>query len=133
MRYRFELVPVERLHDHEMTLDANIKACISLTLDRKGIDFPILADDKNYVILDGHHRFKALKALGCKRVPVYLLDYYSPDIELTLWPTAKIKSITKDDVIRTGLSGKPYTPKTSRHTIKVELPRRFVSLEDLMK
>ncbi|MBI5000898.1 MAG: ParB N-terminal domain-containing protein [Euryarchaeota archaeon] len=133
MKYRFEFVPVEKLHDHEMIIEATLKACISLTLDRKGIDLPILADDQNYVILDGHHRFHALVELGCKRVPAYLVDYYSPEIVLSLWPTAKIKSITKDDVIRTGLSGKPYTPKTSRHTIRFELPKRFVPLEELME
>ncbi|MEW5937571.1 MAG: ParB N-terminal domain-containing protein [Candidatus Thermoplasmatota archaeon] len=131
MRYRFELVEIEKLREHESTTPQMIEECLDLIKEMGGVDLPILVEENDYIILDGHHRFKALQALGCKRAPAYLVDYASDEIEVGLWPGAAIASITKEDVIRMGLSGELYPTKTTRHQLKHPLPKRFVPLSEM--
>ncbi|MEK6987516.1 MAG: ParB N-terminal domain-containing protein, partial [Candidatus Thermoplasmatota archaeon] len=86
----------------------------------------------HFVILDGHHRFAALKALGCRRIPAYVIDYFSDIIDLKTWPDAVVQEVRKDEVIRRGLANDPFPPKTTRHILKIKLPDVFTDLEDLM-
>jgi len=88
--------------------------------------------DRYFVILDGHHRFEALRLLGCRRVPAYVIDYFSDIVDLTLWPDATVKEVTKEEVIRRGLAGELFPPKTTRHILRVPLEDAFTDLEDLM-
>ena len=46
---------------------------------------PIIVERENLVVLDGMHRVKALKRLGCKLIPVCLVDYDSPEIKVERW------------------------------------------------
>ncbi|MEM3404530.1 MAG: ParB N-terminal domain-containing protein [Nitrososphaeria archaeon] len=76
----------------------------------------IAVDINTGVVLDGHHRLNALKELGCKMIPAILVDYKSPDIEVTTW---KKGDLTKEDVLAAGLSSKKFPPKTSKHLINL--------------
>lgn len=128
----FELVDIRRLRIHE-EIQPDLLAQVLEEIRADGyVKRPILVADEHYVILDGHHRFEALRILGCRKAPCYLIDYFSDIVDLSLWPTAKVKHVTKEDVIRHGRQGSPYTPKTTRHRMQIELPDVFTDLEDLM-
>ncbi len=129
---RFELLDVELLHSHEEIRPELLERVMQEIKEDGYVKKPILVADKVYVILDGHHRFEALRRLGCRRVPAYVIDYFSELVELTLWPTAKVKRVQKEDVVERGRAGLLYTPKTTRHTLKIQLPDVFTDLEDLM-
>ena len=92
---------------------------------------PILVADHDFVILDGHHRAEAVRALGARRIPAYLIDYFSDIVHLTTWPDAVVSVVTKEDVIRRGRTGDLFPPKTSRHTMTVLLEDRPTDLDDL--
>ena len=92
---------------------------------------PILVESRHLVILDGHHRYEALKRLGCTRVPAYLVDYEDDGIGLTTWPQAKVKRVTKEEVVDRALRGDPFPPKTTRHLVSVELDEVRVTLDEL--
>ena len=83
------------------------------------------------VILDGHHRFAALKDLGCRRVPVYLVDYEDDGVTLTTWPGAIVASVTKEEVVDRGVRGDLFPPKTTRHLLSKGLEDVRVLLDDL--
>jgi len=71
----------------------------------------IIIDLKTNVIIDGHHRYDALKKLGVQEVQVTGIDYlHYPGI--TVHPTL---SITKEMVIEIGLSDSNFQPKTTQH------------------
>ncbi len=129
---RFELVDVGVLRAHEK-LQAEL---LDRTTDEIRTDGylkrPILVADEHFIILDGHHRFAALKALGCRRIPSYVIDYFSDVVDLTTWPNAVVKEVRKEEVIRRGLSDDPFPPKTTRHIMRIKLPDVFTDLEDLM-
>jgi hypothetical protein len=130
-RSGFCLVDLGLLRRHE---DVDTLALQALTAEilRDGLlRHPIVVDSSSLVILDGHHRVSALRDLGCRVVPAYLVDYRDPGI--TVGPWRPELPVTKDDVIRAGVLGRPYPPKTSRHAIEPPLAARPVLLAELMR
>jgi hypothetical protein len=92
---------------------------------------PILVADRDFVILDGHHRFEALRQLGCRRIPAYVVDYFSDTVEVGVWPDASVRHVTKQEVIRRGKTGNLFPPKTSRHTVRATVGDHPIPLADL--
>ena len=132
MAARFEILDVDLLHCHEEIRPEILEELIQEIKEDGYVKKPILVADKAYVILDGHHRFEALRRLGCRRIPCYVVAYFSDAVDLGLWPTAKEKDVRKEDVVERGRAGLLYTPKTTRHRVKIPLPDVFTDLEDLM-
>jgi len=90
------------------------------------LKMPIAVDKKTYIISDGHHRLHALKKIGCKRIPVILFDYQSPEIEAL--PFREGETVTKEMIIRTALEGRRMPPKTSKHMILIEGELKHISI-----
>ena len=82
---------------------------------------PIIVDRNTKVILDGHHRFNALRRMNCKKIMVCFVDYNSDKIRV--YPRGKMK-VTKEKIINAGLSGKKLKAKTTKHMI----PNRPVNI-----
>lgn len=129
---RFELVDVELLRCHEEIQPDLLEQVMDEIRADGYVKRPVIVADKVFVILDGHHRFAALEALGCRRIPCYVIDYFSDAIDLQLWPTAQVKEVSKEEVVRRGTAGEPFTPKTTRHIVRIPLPDVLTDLEDLM-
>src|SRR5207244_263502 len=128
---RFEVFEIGRLHGHERIRPALLEQ-LTEQIRRDGyLRRPILVADRDFVILDGHHRLEALRALGARRIPAYLIDYFSDIVQLGTWPDAVVSVITKEEVIRRGRTGDLFPPKTSRHTMTISLEDRPTDLEDL--
>ncbi len=128
---RFEVFEIGRLYGHERIRPALLEQ-LTEQIRRDGyLRRPILVADRDFVILDGHHRLEALRALGARRIPAYLIDYFSDIVQLGTWPEAVVSVITKEEVIRRGRTGDLFPPKTSRHTMTISLEDRPTDLEDL--
>ena len=128
---RFEVFEIGRLHGHERIRPALLEQ-LTEQIRRDGyLRRPILVADRDFVILDGHHRLEALRALGARRIPAYLIDYFSDIVQLGIWPDAVVAVVTKEEVIRRGRTGDLFPPKTSRHTMTISLEDRPTDLEDL--
>lgn len=83
--------------------------------------YPIIADEKTHVILDGMHRWLALKNLGYTQIPVILVNaFHNPEVRVGTRrihryindPNQKI-SIQK--VITAGLNQQLMKPRSTRH------------------
>ena len=72
----------------------------------------ILACDKTSVIIDGHHRFQSLIALGINQIPVTFINYNKTAIVPDL-----ANKITKEEIINAGISGNLLKPKSSFHHV----------------
>ncbi|MGE5486001.1 MAG: ParB N-terminal domain-containing protein [Ignavibacteriales bacterium] len=113
MPYRFALVEARTLMPHEEVDEGHLRE-LTEEIRRDGVlRQPVVVDARSGVILDGHHRVRALKGLGCTLIPAYLVDY--SDAGIVVWPRRAEIPVSKESVVRTGLSGRPYPPKTSRH------------------
>jgi hypothetical protein len=90
------------------------------------LKMPIAVDKKTYIILDGHHRLHALKKIGCRKIPVILFDYQSPEIEVL--PHREGETVTKEMIIQTALAGRRMPPKTSKHMILIKGELKHISI-----
>src|SRR6056300_324884 len=71
----------------------------------------IICNEYN-LIIDGHHRYTALKELGYKKIPVTLINYFSNSII-----TDDNDSLSKMEIINNSVSKKLYSPKTTKHLV----------------
>lgn len=122
-----KLVKLEKLKEHEEIIPNHlIKLLLEIVSD--GIlKKPILVDINTYIILDGHHRYHVVRYLGGNFIPALLIDYNSDLVTVTAWRKGEI--VTKDTVIKAGLSGYKLPPKTSRHIVKIPIPTINMPLE----
>ena len=104
-----QLVELDKLRQHEEVDPAHLKELKEEIKSDKILKFAIVVDKNTNVILDGEHRFNALKELGCRRIPLVYVDYNSPDIEVQTWRNNP--HLTKKDVIEAGLSKKETSTK----------------------
>jgi hypothetical protein len=111
------LMDVNSLREHEEVEAKYLEKLKKLIRKDKILKKPIVVDKNTSIIIDGHTRFNSLKQLGYSRVPVLLIDYNSPEILVRTWKN--YGKITKEDVIIAGLNGKKFSPKTSKHMVKI--------------
>ncbi len=128
---RFEVLEIGKLHGHERIRPVLLEQLTDQIRKDGSLRRPILVADGDFVILDGHHRVEAVRALGARRIPAYLIDYFSDIVLLSTWPDAVVSIVTKEDVIRRGRTGDLFPPKTSRHTVTIPLDDRPTDLDDL--
>lgn len=125
----YALVPIDQLREHEEVETENVDRLRHALLREGVVREPVLVARGSWVILNGHHRYAALRALGAQRVPVYLIDYESGPIRLHRWSPGP--EIRKTDVIAMAGRGERYPPKTTRHVLDVQIPPHPTSLHEL--
>jgi ABC-type enterochelin transport system ATPase subunit len=131
LKASFQIVEIGKLKIHEEVKDDYLRE-LAATIERDGcVKVPIVADDTHYVILDGHHRIEALRLLGCKKAPVYLVDYSDSDVIVDVWPGAVVKEVKKEEVIERGLNGDLFPPKTTKHVFNFDIQEKSVDLREL--
>ena len=72
----------------------------------------ILICSESNMIIDGHHRYTALKELGYSKIPVTLINYFSNKII-----TDKEDSFSKKEIILNSKRKNLYNPKSTKHLI----------------
>lgn len=119
MSYVFAILRINELKEHEEIIGDILKA-LAAEIKKDGVlKKPILVDKTSMVILDGHHRYKALRLLGCEKVSVFLLDYDN-SLEIEKWyrviegnPSVEIiKNIREKDIIVEKIEGEAKIGET---------------------
>jgi hypothetical protein len=110
-----ELVDIDLLNPHEKIIKSKQTKLTNFikSFDEYYIISSILCCHKSHVIIDGHHRYFALKELGFKKVPVTKIDY-SSDL-ISTGPNGE--GIPKDEIINKGVSNELFEPKSTKHLI----------------
>lgn len=123
--------PLDRLLIHE-EIDGGHVDHLASEIRRLGrFHEPIWVARGSGVILNGHHRFAALKRLDARWVPAWTFDYLD-DRSITVGRWGSSEPIEKSEVIRRALARAPFPPKTTRHRLQVTLPAHSVPLSDLL-
>ena len=129
---KLSLIPVEHLRCHEQTIPGRVQQVREQIEEEGEVDYPILVDSRYNVILDGHHRYTALKEMGVDKVPVVKVEYFQDGlVKLEARKNCPKQPLTKQDVLRKGLSPKVFTPKSTRHTLRDPIVAEHVPLERL--
>jgi len=126
----FALLPIAVLKSHEQLNEATLQDLMVQIRHARVLIDPIWVARGSLVILNGHHRVEALRRLGAERVSAWVIDYESDIIHLGRWYAGP--PIPKSEVVRRGVEGRPFPPKTTRHRLLIDLPARPTPLSELM-
>lgn len=127
---RFALVPISDLREHEEVRPERVAVVERRLVEDGVVRQPVVVDEGTMVVLDGHHRFNALRRLGATRVPAYLVDYRDGAITVESWDPARAPP-TKDEVVARARAGKPFPPKSTKHPTLYGFAERPVPLSEL--
>jgi hypothetical protein len=118
---RIAIVPIDELKPHEKGSPLYLKLIRKELLNEGVLKYPIVADEKTLVILDGMHRWLALKSLGYTHIPTILTNVHqNPRIRIgrrriNRYTDDASSKITIEEVISAALSGQLMQPKSTRH------------------
>jgi len=83
------LLDINDLLPHEEIIHERLNALLKMILELGAVDMPIIAAPipgvSKYLIVDGHHRWAALKRLGARKVPAIIINYFSPEVQVYTW------------------------------------------------
>ncbi len=83
--FRISMVDLDELKPHEEVVDSIVESLVDEVSSQGQLRDPPIVDKKDFVVLDGSHRFNALKLLRCRFIPCCLVDYDSPQIKVGSW------------------------------------------------
>ena len=115
------LVPIDELKPHEKGSPLYLELLKQEILMDGVLKYPIIADEKSHVILDGMHRWLALKSLGYTLIPVMLINaFQNPKIRvgrrrIHRYLTDSDEEIPIERVISAGLNRCLMKPRSTRH------------------
>lgn len=79
------IMDISSLHLHEEVIAKMLDKLADAIKADGVVRHPVIVDKHSYVVLDGMHRVSALENLGCKRIPVCLVDYANDSIKIGCW------------------------------------------------
>jgi L-serine kinase (ADP) len=79
------LEELSRLHIHEEIIPVKMGELVAKMPGDGVFIHPIIVDSGSLVVLDGMHRVAAAKQIGLHYIPVCLVDYFNPHIQLGGW------------------------------------------------
>lgn len=120
------LIKISSLIEHEETKPEHFLK-LKNEIQRDGIlKKPIAVDKNTNIILDGHHRFNAIKGLELTKIPVVFVDYNSPDVVMRPWRKSD-NNLTKEMMIEKVLKGEKFPPKTTKNFVNVNGKLKHIS------
>ncbi len=125
------MIPLSKLKNHESVSKERLEVVFNKIKSDGIFNKPVVVEKRELIILDGHHRVAALKKMGAKIIPVYLVDYRNPDIRIYLRRKDIPSELIKESVLRAVLLGKVFPYKTTRHYFSNRPKRIKVNLKEL--
>lgn len=119
--FKIVVLPIDELKPHEKGSPFYLELLKQEILQDQMLKYPVIADEKTHVILDGMHRWLILKSLGYTLIPVMLVDAFQTRethvgtrrIHRYLWNHNN--GMNADKVISAGISGQLMEPRSTRH------------------
>jgi len=117
---KYELVPIEKLRALEMVFPHHLKNIIKIINQDRVMKLPLIVEEEHNIVLDGSHRHVFIAMEGFKYAPVRYVDYNDPHIRVGTHLMhrhliAGPVNISKEEVMRRGLTGDLFPPRTTRH------------------
>jgi len=85
LSFRITLIDLDDLKPHEEVIESLVVELASEMRVQNEVRDPLIVDKHALVILDGMHRYNALRRIGCQRAPACLVDYDDERIKVGAW------------------------------------------------
>jgi hypothetical protein len=137
--FKIVIMSIDELKPHEKGSPLYTEILKNELLRDGIIRYPIIADEKTKVILDGMHRWLAMKSIGYRQIPVLLIDINeNSEIRIGFKRVHRYiynsdRKITAKEVISAGLRGELMRPRTTRHFFPFIKPPRIDHPLNLLK
>jgi hypothetical protein len=117
---KYELIETKKIRALEYVFPNHLKNLTEMILKSGHMTSPLIITEEHDIVLDGSHRHIFLLQHGFKYAPVCYVDYNSDDIRVGTHLMHRHiiegnKGISKEEVIRRGLTGDLFSPRTTRH------------------
>lgn len=136
LELKITLVEVDKLYIHEEIIPKILSSLVEKIKNDGVWTDPIIVDEKTMIVLDGVHRVAAAEKLGLKYIPVCLVDYDNPSIELHTWsrvfkPTRRESGVIIDylEVFLRALNASSYR---SIHIPSLDIGFKMLNRRDLL-
>ncbi len=109
-----KMIDIDLLNPHEKIIEEKKISLVKFIKSYESyyIISSIVCCHETLLVIDGHHRYFALKELGFKKVPVTLIDYKSDSIR-----TGKMNPLDKKFIVDVGKSSTLLEPKSTEHAV----------------
>ena len=124
---KFKIAKINDLLPHEETNSTHVEKLKELIEKQGFFTKPIIVDQATKLIIDGHHRFNAAKALGLSLVPVYEINYHQNRIK-AFKGSLEGSLYSKDLILKRAIAGELYKSKDTFHVF-VSKKGRLLTLE----
>ena len=120
-KLKIVLLPVDKLKPHEKGSPLYFELLKQEIVKDGVLKYPIIADEKTHVILDGMHRWLAIKSLGYKFIPVLLVNVHQGSKvrvgtrRIHRYINCSDEEVNIEKVLLTGLNGRLMKPRSTRH------------------
>jgi hypothetical protein len=136
LELKITLVEIDKLYIHEEIIPKILSSLVEKIKNDGVWTDPIIVDEKTMIVLDGVHRVAAAEKLGFKYIPVCLVDYDNPSIELHTWsrvfkPTRRESGVIIDylEVFLRALNASSYR---SIHIPSLDIGFKMLNRRDLL-
>ncbi|MCW4052832.1 MAG: ParB N-terminal domain-containing protein [Candidatus Bathyarchaeota archaeon] len=115
------ILPIDVLKPHEKGSPLYLELLMQEIMRDGFLRHPIIADRNTFVILDGMHRWLALKSLGYNLIPTILVDVFQNTgihvgrKRIDRFANRPDQEITVKDVISAGMEERLMQPRSTRH------------------
>ncbi|HUV46669.1 MAG TPA: ParB N-terminal domain-containing protein [Candidatus Bathyarchaeia archaeon] len=132
MKKKITLLLINKLKTHEAVCQRRVLELMGQIKKEGYLKNPVVVDKETLVLLDGHHRLAALKKIGVKRIPAFLIDYKNSKVKVYLRRKELLTDLIKEAVIRKALINQVFPQKTTRHLLGYRPRNINIKLKNLV-
>ena len=136
---KYVLIETKKIKALEYVFPHHLKNLTDMILKSGYMTTPLIITKEHNIVLDGSHRHIFLLQQGFKYAPVCYVDYNNNDIRVGTHLMHRHliegdKGISKEEVIKRGITGNLFPPRTTRHFFPFrKIDNIELSLKDLEK
>ena len=123
---------INELLPHEEVSEEKVSHIMKKIIEHRYSFAPLLIDKKSLIIIDGHHRYNALKNLGYKNIPCISCDYLSEKI-IALKESINGSKLDKEYIISKASLGKLLPQKYTFHVFQENVDDPYNHLSKYIK
>jgi L-serine kinase (ADP) len=114
---KHHFIEINEVFPHEKVMENRLDGLLTyINSLAPHIVIPSIVVTSENVIIDGHHRFHALKKLGFSKIPVHSINYLNDKI---ITHDDKKKMVSKDNIIKNALEKNLMEPKSTMHHVRI--------------